>query len=108
MKTLLTVLLIAGSSSLAHAQTTTVQVPEDKRCFLGNMAFTEGVTMRASNQVMVCTKGGAWVNSDLWAAGCLSDGKITSTNQTIRLANHDGMSTKCLADGTWGDPQTTE
>jgi hypothetical protein len=101
MKFLLAILPFILSNSYSYAQTTNTIERIETRCFLANLAFTEGATIQASNQVMVCTANGIWENTNLWAAGCLRGGKLYATGAVENVTSNAAVNIKCQENGTW-------
>lgn len=93
-------LIMALNASASSAQEGVAVPPTEPRCWLGSMTYSPGVTMRASNQRMLCTIEGAWTGTEAWASGCISGGDFYSVGAIENVANSE-VQVICDQDGTW-------
>jgi len=71
------------------------------RCWLGDMGYSPGATMRAGNAVMVCGADYTWHPSADWAAGCIHEGRFHSVGDMGQDLSRQQTARRCRADGTW-------
>lgn len=93
-------LIVVGQ---AAAQDKTGDAP-DERCWLGSTTFSQGSTIRAGNNVMICSENAVWEEaSNLNASGCLYDGELYSTGAIVPDGVKFEPKRECQLSGQWGE-----
>jgi hypothetical protein len=89
----------AMAASTVHAQD--VDVVEQPRCWMASTGYSPGATIRAGETVMECQADFTWAPTTKNAAGCLSEGRLSNTNDVLNGPNAAAVKVRCLLDGTW-------
>lgn len=84
------------------AQETTNLPMEQPRCWLGAMSYSPGATIRAGDEVMVCTTEFVWAPIEQRAAGCLHGGDFYGVGAVQNASSQQQILSECRPDGTWG------
>lgn len=91
------VLFFVGTTGLAQP----VEEQGHNTCLFVGESYSPGATIRAGNQVMVCTSDAVWELSESWAAGCFFGGDFYSVGSVNKGSAKGDVRTVCLKDGTW-------
>lgn len=91
--------LILGGSVAAQDKPGVSQT----RCFLGSLTFSAGAQANVGDGTAVCKGDSSWqkVQSDASAAGCILEGKLSSSGAIVGIDNNDQLSLQCDASGRW-------
>jgi hypothetical protein len=94
--------LLAVPSGTVVAQEASASIRET-RCWVGGVTFSAGMGINAGDGVAVCKAGSGWTLQEAKApvAGCLLDGKLSSSGAVVSIRNNDSMLLQCDSTGRW-------
>lgn len=102
MRLIVIALVLIGTAPASAQDPTPANSPAPQpRCWLGNMGYSPGATMRAGNAVMDCGADYTWHPSADWAAGCIHEGRFHSVGDMGQDLSRQQTARRCRADGTW-------
>lgn len=94
-----TVLLTAP----AMAQDETPDATTGATCWMSNLAFSVGSTVRAGRSSVVCRASGAWEEIDTESAAvCIYKNESYVLGAIIAVPFADGVLLRCNQSGSWG------
>ena len=92
---LVTLALLIGLTPMPVLAQPAPAVVQQPRCWLGNMGYSPGSTVRAANAVMVCTDDFSWQPTADWAAGCLHAGTFYGIGAIPNASNQQQVISEC-------------
>jgi hypothetical protein len=101
MRALLSVAVLIGmTSGAAVAQEASLR---ETRCWVGDVAFSSGLSINVGDGIAVCEAGSGWrhAEAEMSAAGCLLEGKLSSVGAVVGIRNNDGLLLQCEPNGRW-------
>jgi hypothetical protein len=75
--------------------------PVQNWCWLGNMAYSPGATIRASDGVMICQPDFTWALTKRDSSGCVAEGRFYNVGAFENGPRSDSVRMQCLPDGSW-------